>query len=78
VDLISNAGVTGSGGGETASRIFLLCAAMSVSMLFISAGRFLRRYFIHGSSRRIETELRGRIFDHLLALSYDFYQENKL
>jgi ATP-binding cassette subfamily B protein len=77
VDLISTAGVAGAGDG-TASRIFLLCAAMSASMLLISAGRFLWRYFIHGSSRRIETELRNRIFDHLLALSYDFYQKNKI
>jgi ATP-binding cassette subfamily B protein len=77
VDLISNAGAAGAPGG-TAARIFRLCVAMSVSMLLISAGRFLWRYFIHGSSRRIETELRGRIFDHLLALSYDFYQKNKI
>jgi ATP-binding cassette subfamily B protein len=77
VDLISAAGA-GGGGGGTSSRIFLLCVAMSVAMLFISAGRFLWRYFIHGSSRRIETELRERIFDHLLVLSYDFYQENKI
>jgi ATP-binding cassette subfamily B protein len=77
VDLISAAGVSGPGGG-TASRIFWLCVAMSATMLFISAGRFLWRYFIHGSSRRIETELRGRIFDHLLDLSYDFYQKNKI
>jgi ATP-binding cassette subfamily B protein len=83
IDLVSNAGVTGgagggAGGGETSRRIFLLCVSMSVSMLLISAGRFLWRYFIHGSSRRIETALRGRIFDHLLALSYDFYQDNKI
>jgi ATP-binding cassette subfamily B protein len=78
VDLISAAGVAESGDGKTASRIFLLCAAMSIVMLFISAGRFLWRYFIHGSSRRIETELRERIFDHLLVLSYDFYQKNKI
>ena len=77
VDLISGVGVSGSSGGSSA-RIFMLCVAMSATMLFISVGRFLWRYFIHGSSRRIETELRSRIFDHLLVLSYDFYQENKI
>jgi ATP-binding cassette subfamily B protein len=51
---------------------------MAGAMLLIGAGRFLWRYFIHGSSRRIEKELRGRLFDHLLVLSYDFYQENKI
>jgi ATP-binding cassette subfamily B protein len=75
IDLISNPGAAGDG---ASSRIFLLCVAMSGSMLLISGGRFLWRYFIHGSSRRIETELRGRIFDHLLGLSYDFYQQNKI
>jgi ATP-binding cassette subfamily B protein len=77
IDLIADAGLSGAREGVSA-RIFLLCAAMSAAMLLISAGRFLWRYFIHGSSRRIETELRGRVFDHLLLLSYDFYQENKI
>jgi ATP-binding cassette subfamily B protein len=77
IDLISNAGISGARDG-TSARIFLLCVAMSAVMLLISAGRFLWRYFIHGSSRRIEMELRSHIFDHLLLLSYDFYQKNKI
>jgi ATP-binding cassette subfamily B protein len=44
----------------------------------ISLGRFLWRYFIHGASRRIEAEMRDRLFDHLMTLSYDFYQKNKI
>jgi len=44
----------------------------------ISSGRFLWRYFIHGSSRRIEAELREKLFNHFLTLSYDFYQTNKI
>ncbi|MDR2048476.1 MAG: ABC transporter ATP-binding protein/permease [Treponema sp.] len=55
-----------------------LCAAMLVTMLFIASGRFLWRNFIHGSSRRIEAELREDLFAHLLAMSYDFYQKNKI
>ncbi|MDR1429197.1 MAG: ABC transporter ATP-binding protein/permease [Spirochaetaceae bacterium] len=55
---------------------------ISLSMLgiaaVISGGRFLWRYFIHGASRRIEMEIRNRLFEHLLTLSYDFYQENKI
>ncbi len=43
----------------------------------ISLGRFLWRFFIHGSSRRIEVEMRDRLFDHLLQLSGTFYQANK-
>ncbi|GHV73754.1 multidrug ABC transporter ATP-binding protein [Spirochaetia bacterium] len=76
VDLISLGSINQENGAL--HRIFLLCLGMAGAMLLIGAGRFLWRYFIHGSSRRIETELRGRLFDHLLVLSYDFYQENKI
>ena len=51
---------------------------MVAVMALLSGGRFLWRYFIHGSSRRIEAELRERLFAHLLTLSYDFYQKNKI
>ncbi|MDR0908224.1 MAG: ABC transporter ATP-binding protein/permease [Spirochaetaceae bacterium] len=48
------------------------------TMALVSAGRFLWRYFLHGASRHIETELRDKFFGHLLTLSYDFYQKNKI
>jgi ATP-binding cassette subfamily B protein len=44
----------------------------------ISLGRFLWRYCIHGASRRIETEMRDKLFGHLLTLSFDFYQNHKI
>ncbi|AEF83608.1 ABC-type multidrug/protein/lipid transport system, ATPase component [Treponema primitia ZAS-2] len=74
VDLIA------AGGGSASDRrsIIILCLCMIGAMALISSGRFLWRYFIHGSSRRIEMELRDRLFDRLLTLSYDFYQENKI
>jgi ATP-binding cassette subfamily B protein len=59
-------------------EILVLCGLMAGLMAFIALGRFLWRYFIHGSSRRIETELRERLFDQLLTLSWDFYQKNKI
>ncbi|MDR1574586.1 MAG: ABC transporter ATP-binding protein/permease [Treponema sp.] len=59
-------------------EIVLLAVWMVVIMGLISLGRFLWRYFIHGSSRRIETELREKLFDHLQTLSWDFYQKNKI
>lgn len=43
----------------------------------ISIGRFLWRYFIIGASRQIETEMRDRLFGHLMDMSSKFYQENK-
>ena len=59
-------------------EIIRLCLLMTGTMLFIALGRFLWRYFIHGSSRRIETEMREKLFGHLQTLSWDFYQKNKI
>ncbi|MDR2444935.1 MAG: ABC transporter ATP-binding protein/permease [Spirochaetaceae bacterium] len=58
--------------------VFKLCLAMVAAMSVISFGRFLWRLLIHGSSRRIESELRQKLFDHLLKLSWDFFQKNKI
>jgi ATP-binding cassette subfamily B protein len=71
VDLIAS-------GRFTWQEIGVLCAGMVGVMALISLGRFLWRYFIHGSSRRIETEMRETLFEHLLAMSYDFYQKHKI
>jgi len=67
-----------SAGGFSVGEIILPAAAMVGLMGIIALGRFFWRYFIHGSARRIETELRKNLFDHLLSLSYDFYQKNKI
>jgi ATP-binding cassette subfamily B protein len=61
--------------------------SMDIAVLFrnllivaavISIARFCWRYFIHGSSRRIETELRGKLFNHLLALQAGFFAKQKI
>jgi ATP-binding cassette subfamily B protein len=59
-------------------QIIVLSLWMIGIMTFISAGRFLWRYFINGSSRRIETQLREDLFAHLQKMSWDFYQKNKI
>jgi len=59
-------------------KIIILSLWMIGIMALVSVGRFLWRYFINGSSRRIETELREKLFDHLQKLSWDFYQKNKI
>lgn len=41
----------------------------------IAVSRFGWRFFLHGASRRIEKELRGRLFDHLMTLSSGFFRE---
>jgi ATP-binding cassette subfamily B protein len=74
VDLLSAA----DNGTFKVSDVYPLAAAILGLAVVIGFGRFLWRYFIHGSSRRIEAELRRKLFDHLLTLSYDFYQKNKI
>jgi ATP-binding cassette subfamily B protein len=59
------------------SLVFIALWMIAV-MAVISLGRFFWRYFIYGSSQRIEAEMREKLFDHLLSLSYDFYQKNKI
>lgn len=56
----------------------MLCLEMLAITALISGGRFLWRYFINGASRKIEAEIRQKLFNHMMNLSYDFYQKNKI
>ncbi|PKL26424.1 MAG: ABC transporter ATP-binding protein [Spirochaetae bacterium HGW-Spirochaetae-3] len=47
--------------------------SMAATAAAIAAGRFLWRYFIHGSSRRIETALRDRLFGRLMTLPPSYF-----
>jgi ATP-binding cassette subfamily B protein len=67
-----------SGGDFIIRDVLVPCAAMVGTMLLIAGGRFFWRYFIHGSSRRIEAELRENFFTHLLTLNGDFYEKYKI
>jgi len=71
VDLISS-------GNFQWQRIITLSLYMTGVMALVAVGRFLWRYFISGSSRRIETQLRENLYGHLQKLSWDFYQKNKI
>jgi ATP-binding cassette subfamily B protein len=44
----------------------------------ISVGRFLWRFFIVGASRRIEREMRDKLMNHMVDMSSDFFQANKI
>lgn len=61
--------------GETGflrGGIYIILIAI-VAMSF----RFLWRYFLIGTARRIERDLRERLYEHLLILSPSFYNEHK-
>jgi ATP-binding cassette subfamily B multidrug efflux pump len=59
--------------GGDLRRIAVLMASMVGTAVIIAVGRLGWRFFIHGSSRRIETELRRRLYDHLLRLPPSYY-----
>ena len=43
----------------------------------LAVGRFLWRYFLFGSARAIERELRNEMFRHLEEMSVEYYNEHK-
>jgi ATP-binding cassette subfamily B multidrug efflux pump len=70
VDLIASGSF--SLGGLTGPALFMVGIAGLIAL-----GRFFWRYFINGSSRRIERELRERLYAHLQSLSSSFYGKSK-
>ncbi len=59
------------------SQVGSLMLVMVAVAVAIAVGRFGWRYFISGSSRKIEAELRKSLYDHLLTLSSTFFKEMK-
>ncbi len=55
-----------------------VCLPMIVVILCMVFGRFLWRVCFRGSAVRMETHLRGRMFDHCTTLSEQYYQVNKV
>ncbi|MDR1625810.1 MAG: ABC transporter ATP-binding protein/permease [Spirochaetia bacterium] len=68
---------TMTAGNFAAADIAVLFRNLLIVAACISVARFGWRYFIHGSSRRIEAELRDRLFRHLLVLHAGFFAEQK-
>ncbi|MBQ8323703.1 MAG: ABC transporter ATP-binding protein [Clostridia bacterium] len=55
-----------------------ICLPLIVVILIIVVGRFLWRICFFGSGIKVETDLRGRMFDHCKDLSQQYYQVNKV
>ncbi len=55
-----------------------ICLPLIIVILCMVAGRFLWRICFFGAGIRVETSLRGEMFDHCKDLSQDFYQKNKV
>ena len=67
-----------SAGGFPLPAVLRIAAEMAVLALAIGLARFGWRYFLQGSSRSIEQELRDRLFRHLQTLSSTFYGGSKV
>ncbi len=55
-----------------------ICLPMITVILCVVVGRFIWRICFRGSAVRMETDLRGRMFDHCKDLSQQYYQVNKV
>ena len=55
-----------------------VCLPMILVILCLVVGRFLWRVCFRTSAIRMETHLRGRMFDHCKGLSQQYYQVNKV
>lgn len=77
-----NTGAVESNGGTVPFDMdFLLekiCLPLCLVIAVVVTGRFLWRVCIFGSAIRMETDLRGRMFDRSRGLSCSFYQTNKV
>ncbi len=55
-----------------------ICMPMVAVILCIVAGRFAWRVTIFSAATKVESELRGRMFEHSEHLSREYYQVNKI
>ncbi len=59
------------------SGVLRLVVLIFLAGLGLMAGRFLWRFFIFGSCRKIELEIREDLFSHLTGLSMNYYNNHK-
>jgi ATP-binding cassette subfamily B multidrug efflux pump len=62
-----------SQGNIDTSKILHWMLYMLGFALVVTLGRIAWRHYIQGASRRIERDLRGKVFQHLLQLGREFY-----
>lgn len=55
-----------------------VCFPLAIVLVAMVLGRFLWRICFFGSGRKVETDLRRRMFEHCKGLSQQYYQVNKV
>lgn len=66
-----------SEGTATANHIGKMMLLVFVLAIFVATGRYGWRIFIIGSARRVESDLRNRMYGKLLTLTQTFYSTHK-
>lgn len=64
--------------GQARSAVLAIVVWLLGTAALVAAGRFLWRFFIHGASRRIERDLRDKLFGRLMTLPMKFFQDNSV
>lgn len=64
-------------GNVTLQKLFLYVALIMAVALAIAIFRFLWRWFVVGTSRKLEYHLRNKFFGHLQSLSTNFFNHHK-
>lgn len=67
-----------SGSGNSQKLILPILLSIIGVAFFIGLGRYFWRFFIHGASRRIEADMRRRLFQKLMYLPTSFYSKNTI
>ncbi len=57
--------------------VLKLVITLIVLSLFVALGRILWRQFIFGASRKVETEIRNDLFEHLETLTQTYFNKHK-
>ncbi len=57
--------------------VLKLVITLIVLSLFVAIGRILWRQFIFGASRKVETEIRNDLFEHLETLTQTYFNKHK-
>ncbi|MBN1424320.1 ABC transporter ATP-binding protein [Candidatus Fermentibacteria bacterium] len=65
-------------GVATVPRLWVMGGAIVGVAALMAGCRFVWRFFVIRSSHRIERDLRQDLYDHLITLSPQFYDENKV
>ncbi|MFC1607882.1 ABC transporter ATP-binding protein [Candidatus Latescibacterota bacterium] len=64
-------------GQFTANELYRLCGMILLIEVIIGVNRFLMRYIIIGTSWKLESDIRKRLFDHLLRLPISYYNRSR-